>query len=176
MDFTSELTYDPDQGQTSAGRPSRRTGFELNVTYTPFDWLEIYGSSAFAHSRYTDFDPAGSYIPDAPSIIANLGIYVRNLGPWFGAAEFRYLGRHPLIEDNSISSKGYQEWNMNIGYDFGAGLKTQLEIANVFNSKDNAAEYYYTDRLPGEPADGVADMHVHPLEPRSFRFTVSKTF
>jgi outer membrane receptor protein involved in Fe transport len=81
-----------------------------------------------------------------------------------------------LIEDNSISSKGYQEWNMNIGYDFGAGLKTQLEIANVFNSKDNAAEYYYADRLPGEPPDGIPDMHIHPLEPRSFRFTVSKTF
>jgi hypothetical protein len=181
MEFKSELTYDPDVGQTSAGRPSRRTGVEVNVTYTPFDFLEMYGSAAFTHSRYTDFSPAGNYIPDAPAWIANLGIFVRNLGPWFGAAEFRYLGQHPLIEDNSITSKGYQEWNVNIGYDFsafsfGAGVKAQLEIANVFNSKDNAAEYFYTDRLPGEPAEGVPDIHIHPLEPRTFRFTISKTF
>ena len=60
--------------------------------------------------------------------------------------------------------------------DFGAGLKARLDVFNVFGSGDNAAEYFYTDRLPGEPADGVADLHFHPFEPRSFRFTVSKAF
>jgi hypothetical protein len=176
MELASELTYDPDVGQTSAGRPSKRTGLEINTTYTPFEWLEFYGSVAFAHARYTDIDPAGQYIPDAPSIIGSLGIFVRNLDHWSGALEFRYLGRHPLIENNSITSSGDQEVNVNIGYDFGGGLKAQLGIFNLFNSKDNAAEFYYTDRLPGEPAAGVADLHVHPLEPQAFRLTVSKTF
>ena len=176
MEFESELTYDAEAGQTVAGRPSKRTGVEINSTYQPFEWLEIYGSLALTHARYTDFDPAGQYIPDAPSVIGQLGIYVRNAGPWFGALELRYLGQHPLIEDNSVKSKGDQEWNMNIGYDFGDGLKTTLGIFNVLDSKDNAAEYYYADRLPGEPAAGVADLHIHPLEPRAFRFTVSKTF
>jgi len=92
MEFNSELTYDPEEGQTSAGRPSRRTGLEINSTYQPFDWLEVYGSVAFTHARYTDKDPAGNFIPDAPSVIGNLGIYVRDAGPWFGALEFRYLG------------------------------------------------------------------------------------
>jgi hypothetical protein len=176
INFNSELTYDPDVGQTSAGRPSNRKGIEVNLTYTPFEWLEFYGSSAFSHARYTDDDPAGKYIPDAPSIIASLGVYVRNLDRWSGALEFRYLGEHPLIEDNSIKSTGDQEVNMNVGYDFGEGWKAQLGIFNVLNSKDNAAEFFYTDRLPGEPADGVADFHFHPLEPRSFRLTVSKEF
>jgi len=176
MEFESELTYDPEAGQTVAGRPSKRTGVEVNLTYNPFDWLEFYGSLAMTHARYTDFDPAGQYIPDAPAVIGNFGLYVRDAGPWFGALEFRYLGQHPLIEDNSIKSAGDQEWNMNIGYDFGEGLKAQLGIFNLLDSKDNAAEYYYTDRLPGEPADGVADLHIHPLEPRAFRVTVSKTF
>jgi outer membrane receptor protein involved in Fe transport len=65
---------------------------------------------------------------------------------------------------------------MNIGYDFGSGWNAQLGIFNLFNSEQHAAEYFYVDRLPGEPADGVADIHFHPLEPRSFRFTVSKAF
>jgi hypothetical protein len=174
--FNSELVYDPDVGQTSAGRPSRRQGIEINTTYTPFDWLEIYGSAAFSHARFTDDDPAGKFIPDAPQIISSLGVYVRNLGRWSGALEFRYLGPHPLIEDNSVTSAGDQEVNMNIGYDFGEGWKTQLGIFNVLNSKDNAADFYYTDRLPGEPPEGVADFHFHPLEPRSFRLTVTKEF
>jgi outer membrane receptor protein involved in Fe transport len=65
---------------------------------------------------------------------------------------------------------------MNIGYNFGQGLKATLGIYNVFASKDDAAEYFYTDRLQNEPAGGVADIHIHPLEPRAFRFTLSKTF
>ena len=176
MDFESELTYDPEAGQTVAGRPSRRRGLEFNGTYTPFDWLEFYATAAFSHARYTDEDPVGRYIPDAPSLIGSLGIYVRDLDHWSGALEFRYLGQHPLIEDNSIKSNGDQEVNVNVGYDFGGGWKALLGIFNILNSKDNAAEYYYTDRLPGEPTAGVPDLHFHPLEPRAFRLTVSKEF
>ncbi len=181
MTFNSELTYNPDVGQTSAGPPSQRTGIEINPSYTPFDWLEFYGSIALTHARFSmPYDDGsghvGRYIPDAPAIIGNLGVYIRNLGPWFGAVEFRYLGQHPLTPDNAIITSGDKEWNMNLGYDFGQGIKAQLEIINVLDSKDNAAEYYYIDRLPGEPAGGVADLHFHPLEPRSFRFTLSKAF
>jgi len=89
MEFNSELVYDPEAGQTSAGRPSRRQGVEVNTTYAPFEWLEIYGSVALAHSRFTDQDPAGNHIPDAPSVIGNLAVYIRNVGPWSGALEFR---------------------------------------------------------------------------------------
>jgi TonB dependent receptor-like, beta-barrel/TonB-dependent Receptor Plug Domain len=174
--FQSELTYDADIGQTSAGPPSKRTGLEINTTYTPFDWLEIYTSVAFTHARYTADDPAGSYIPDAPAAIANLALYVRNLGPWSGSLEWRYLGPHPLIEDNSKRSSGYQEWNMEVGYDFGSGFSGLFGIYNLLDSSDNAAEYYYTDRLPGEPVDGISDFHIHPLEPRNFRFTLTKMF
>ena len=181
MNFNSELTYDPDVGQTSAGPPSRRTGVEINPSFTPFDWLEIYGSIALTHARFNvPFDDGqghiGRYIPDAPAVIGNVGIYVRNLGPWFGALEYRYLGHHPLTPDNLVQSSGDQEWNLNVGYNFPLGIKAQLEVINLLDSKDNAAEYFYIDRLPGEPAEGVADLHVHPLEPRSFRFTLGKTF
>ena len=31
-------------------------------------------------------------------------------------------------------------------------------------------------RLPGEPPEGVADRHVHPGEPRSFRVSLSYSF
>jgi len=176
MELNSELKYDPEAGQTSAGRPSKRDGVEVNVTYQPFEWLEFYSSVALSHARYSDNDPAGSYIPDSPAIIGNLAMYIRNAGPWFGAVEFRYIGQHPLAEDNSQKSNGDKEWNANIGYKFDNGWSAQLGIFNVFDSHDTAAEFFYADRLPGEPAGGVDDIHIHPLEPRAFRFTLSKTF
>ncbi|WP_044564769.1 TonB-dependent receptor [Azospirillum sp. B4] len=176
IDFVSELTYDPDVGQTEAGRPSRRRGLELNTTYAPWDWLEFYGSVAFSHARYTDSDPAGNFIPDAPKLIGSLALYLKDLGPWSGGVEYRYFGAHPLIEDNSVRADGSSEWNLTANYTLAGGLRFGIGLYNVFDSKDDAADYYYTDRLPGEPAEGVSDRHVHPLEPRSVRFTVAKVF
>jgi outer membrane receptor protein involved in Fe transport len=176
MELNSELTYDAEEGSTSAGRPSKRDGLEVNATYQPFDWLEIFGSLAVSHSRYSDNDPVGSFVPDAPKATGNLSIYVRDLGPWFGGLEFRYIGEHPLTEDNLKKSSGNQEWNLNIGYKFDDSLSAQLAVFNVFDSDDNAADFFYSDRLPGEPAVGVEDIHIHPLEPRAFRLTVAKTF
>jgi outer membrane receptor protein involved in Fe transport len=180
MDFNSELTYDPDAGTTDAGRPSRRRGIELNTTYAPYEWLEIYGSIAFAHGRYRDFDPAGAYIPDAPSLIGQLGVYIRDAGPWYGALNLRYLGHHPLTNDNLVRSPGYKEWNISIGYNFESGWRTQLGVFNLLDTRNNAADYYYATRItPAEPLaapEGNLDRQFHPLEPRSVRLTVTKTF
>lgn len=192
MQFGSELTYSADAGQTEAGRPSRRRGLELNSTYAPWSWLEFYGSIAFSHARYRDDDPAGKFIPDAPKYIGSLAIYLKELGPygrsepWLAGtwaagrlsagAEFRYLGTHPLVEDNSVQSKGYKEWNLLTNYTLDSGLSLAVGIYNLFDSKDYAAVYSYADRLPGDPVGGVSDLHVHPLEPRSVRFTVAQKF
>jgi hypothetical protein len=47
---------------------------------------------------------------------------------------------------------------------------------NILNRHASAAEFWYIDRLPGEPAAGTPDLHVHPLEPLAVRLTLSKTF
>jgi hypothetical protein len=176
MSFDSELTYNADVGQTEAGRPGRRRGLELTAQYRPYRWIELNANLALSRARYTDHDPAGSHIEDAPAVVSSAGVLVDNLGPWFGAVEFRDLGAHALIPDNSIRSAGYREVNLNIGYRLTRAVRVQLDVFNVFNSKQDAADYYYADRLPGEPAGGVADLHVHPLEPRSARVAVTATF
>ena len=176
LNFNSELTYDADVGQTSAGPASRRRGVEVSTQYRPFRWIELNANIAVSQARYTGYSPAGPYIPDAPGFVASVGALIDNLGPWFGAVEYRDLGRHPLIEDNSITSPGYREVNLNIGYKITPKLKVQVDVFNLFNSKDDAADYFYADRLPGEPPEGVGDLHVHPLEPRSARFTISAQF
>ena len=174
--FDSELTYNADVGQTEAGRPGRRRGLEVTAQYRPAPWIELNANLAFSRARYTDGDPAGSRIEDAPSFVGSAGVLIDNLGPWFGAAEFRDLGAHALIPDNSIRSAGYREVNLNVGYKLSKQLRVQVDVFNVLNSHQDAADYYYADRLPGEPAEGVEDLHVHPLEPRSARFAIRYQF
>jgi outer membrane receptor protein involved in Fe transport len=176
MAFDSELTYNADAGQTEAGRPGRRVGLELTAQYRPFPWIELNANVAISRARYTDNDPAGSHIEDAPTLVTNFGVLIDNLGPWFGAVEFRDLGEHALIPDNSVRSAGYKEVNLNIGYKVNERLRVQLDVFNVTNARTDAADYLYTDRLKGEPAQGVEDLHVHPLEPISARLAVSMRF
>ncbi|MGH7011499.1 MAG: TonB-dependent receptor, partial [Caulobacteraceae bacterium] len=72
--------------------------------------------------------------------------------------------------------KGYSEVNLDVGYKVNAKLKVQLSIYNLFDAKADAAAFYYTSRLPGEPLAGITGFQVHPLEPISARFSVTAIF
>ncbi len=149
---------------------------ELSAQYRPRPWLELNADIAATHARYRGLQPDGDYIPDAPSAIISAGALVDNLGRWFGGVEFRDLGSHPLLQDNSLRSAGYREVNANLGFKLSPRLKVRLDVYNLFDSKDDAADYFYADRIsPSEPAAGVEDLHVHPLEPRSARVTFTAT-
>ena len=206
IDFQSEVTYDPDVGMDAAGPPSHRYGVELNTTYQPFDWLEIYTSIASSHARYTEpYDDGtghlGTYIPNSPRAIGSVAAYIRNLGPWSGSIEYRYLGSYPITSgpcvdsaavknfpgvatscanaptaSGPLNSAGYGEINLEANYAFGDGWKAGIGIYNLLDTKGYAEEFYYVSRLPGEPESGVADRQIHPLEPRAFHFTLSKLF
>jgi outer membrane receptor protein involved in Fe transport len=181
LDAQSETTYDPDVGQDFAGPASRRRGIELNVTYQAAEWLELYGSYSADHARFkTPFDDGtghvGEYLPNAPFATGSFAAYVKDLGPWSGGLQYRYLGAYPLSSDDAVHGSGYGEWNGDIRYSFAGGWKAAVGVYNITNKRANAMEYWYVDRLPGEPPAGVADVHVHPLEPISTRVTLSRSF
>jgi hypothetical protein len=203
----SETIIDPDVGQDTAGPPSRRYGYEINVTYQINRYLEFYGSYSGDHTHFTHpFDDGtghlGEYVTDAPRATGALALYVTNLGPWSGSLNYRYLGSYPLSSGPCVESavvhdfgpgytcansptsaapgqvdgKGFGEWNLDAHYSFAQGWSASLGIYNLFNTHAAAAEFWYVDRLPGEPAGGVAGVHEHPLEPIMARFTVAKKF
>ncbi|HZV10273.1 MAG TPA: TonB-dependent receptor, partial [Novosphingobium sp.] len=182
QDFGSELVYNPDTGQDEAGAPSRRQGVEISAQYRPFRWLELNTDLAFSRPRYHTADLAAyglaePYIADAPNFIYAAGVLVNGLGRWSGALQWRRLGTHSLNDGYKYPQDGgYSEWNLDVGYALPRGWRLGVSIFNLFNSHDAAADYYYTARLQGEPADGVAGFQTHPLEPRSARFTIGKTF
>jgi hypothetical protein len=98
------------------------------------------------------------------------------LGPWSGSLALRYLGAFPLSSDDEVQGHGYHEWNADVHYAFGSTWGVALGVYNILNTHANAMEYWYVDRLRAEPAAGVADVHIHPLEPISARLTLSKKF
>lgn len=118
----------------------------------------------------------GTYLPNAPFAAGSLSIYVKCLGHWDGGLEYRHVDSHPLSSDDQIQGHGYGGWNGDIHYSFQDGWKIGLGPYNILNVRANAAGFWYVDRLPGEPVAGVAVVHIHPLEPLSFRFTVEKMF
>ena len=169
LDLDSELLFVGDAGTTEASRPSKREGFEAALFYMPTDWLTIDVDYALARARFSDVDPSGNHIPGAIQGVGKLAVSVDNIGPLFGSMQLRYFGKRSLIEDNSVQSNHTITLNGQIGYKIGNNVRVILQGFNLLNTHAHAIDYYYTSRLPGEPAAGVADLHFHPIESRSFR-------
>jgi len=176
LDFDSELLFVGDAGTTEPSRPSRRVGVEWTNQYQILPWMRLDLDVAYTRARFTDFDPAGDFIPGAPAWVAAGGVTFGSETGWFGALRGRYFGPRPLIEDDSVRSQASLIFNARAGYKFDNGLRLQLDVLNLFNAKTNQIEYYYLSRLPGEPIGGVADRHVHPAEPLAVRLTLAGRF
>jgi outer membrane receptor protein involved in Fe transport len=172
----SELLFVGDAGTTEASRPTLRTGIEGLVQYQARPWLAFDASAGVTRARFTDVEAPGNYVPNAPNAVVSAGMTVENLHQWYGALRWRYFGPRPLIEDNSVSSSATSLVNARVGYAFDKRIRLQLDAFNLFNRKDHDIDYYYTSRLPGEPAAGVNDVHFHPVEPRSLRLALIASF
>ena len=57
-----------------ASRPSRRVGVEWTNQYQMLPWMRFDLDVAYTRARFTDFDPAGNFIPGAPAWVAAGGV------------------------------------------------------------------------------------------------------
>jgi len=95
---------------------------------------------------------------------------------FFGSLRWRYFGPRPLIEDGSVRSRSTSLFSLDAGCNLPRNLRLTVEVFNLFDVKASDVDYYYTSRLPGEPAAGVHDVHFHPAEPRSVRLVAAYRF
>nr|WP_315217183.1 TonB-dependent receptor [uncultured Duganella sp.] len=175
LDFDSELTFVGDAGTTEAGPPSRRYGVEFSNYYKPLKWLSVDLDLAYARARTRGDAPAGNRIAGAIEGTGQLAVTVDGGGPFSGSLKLRYFGPRPLIEDNSVRSNSSMTLNGRIGWKIARDLALELEAFNLTNRRDSAIDYYYASQLKGE-AEPVTDIHFHPIESRSLRATLIKTF
>ncbi len=176
LDFDSEIVFVGDAGTTEASLPSRRIGGEYSLHAKLLPWLSLDFDAAYTHARFREEDPdaPGRYIPGAVEGVVAAGLSFDNLDNWFGSINVRYFGPRPLIEDNSRRSGSSTPVSASLGYQFSDGLVVRLDGYNLLDQTASQIDYYYASRLPGEPVDGVEDFHFHPLEPRSFRLSLTK--
>src|SRR5690606_13567270 len=114
----------------------------------------------------------GRQIPGAVETTFSLGL----TGAWenglYASARLRYLGDAPLIEDGSVTSDDSVLVNASVGYRLD-NLDFRIDMFNALDSDADDISYYYASRLPGEGADGVEDVHFHPMEPRTVRASIT---
>jgi outer membrane receptor protein involved in Fe transport len=177
LDFDSEIVFVGDAGTTEASRPSRRIGAEYTLQTRLSPWLTLDLDAAYTQARFSEDDPGtpGRRIPGAIEGVVGAGLIFDNLGGWFGGVAVRRFGPRPLIEDNSVRSKSSTPVSGRLGYRFADGFIVRLDAYNLLDQTSSQIDYYYASRLPtdADPA-GTDDIHFHPLEPRSFRLSLSK--
>jgi outer membrane receptor protein involved in Fe transport len=94
----------------------------------------------------------------------------------FGSLRLRHFGPRPLTEDGRVMSRSTTLWNGEIGYRFSNKARLVLEGYNLFDAEVSDIDYFYASRLPGEPADGIEDVHTHPALPRTARVSLQVSF
>jgi hypothetical protein len=176
LGLDSELLFVGDAGTTEAGRPSRRVGLEWTNYARVTPWLTVDGDLAISRARFRDDDPAGDHIPGALDRVISAGVTVDPEWPLFGTLRVRHFGPRPLIEDASVKSRSTTLWNGELGYRLSGNTRVVLELFNIFDADVSDIDYFYTSRLPGEPDEGIDDIHTHPTLPRSARFGVQFSF
>jgi hypothetical protein len=180
LHIQSELIWEGDAGDTSPSGPTDRIGVEFSNFYNPTPWLTLDADYAWSHARFTQFDPAGQRVPESLEATFDGGIALHDLDDWAkdwsAGLRLRYFGPRALTQDGLVHSKATTLVYADIGYGFAENWDVSLSIFNLLDARDSDIDYFYTSRLPGEPASGVDDIHTHPAEPRELRVALTHRF
>jgi len=175
LDLASELTFDGDSGETDPSGATRRYGVEFANFYHVTSWLALDGDVSFTHARYRD-EPNGGYrIANSIGTVVTGGAVLNFGKTWSGSLRARYFGPQPIEETGQFYEPSSLTLNARIGWHH-RDWEFAVDVLNLLNRANDDIAYYYTSRLPGEPADGVNDVHVHPAEPRMVRFSATRKF
>jgi len=167
----SELVFVGDGGTTEPNDATRRLGAEASLFWRPADWLTLDGSAAVTHARFHAVQPGEDHIPNSVSEVISAGAAV-DLGRGLsGSVQLRHFGAAPLIENGSVRSNPTTLVNMGAYYRIGRA-KIGVDVLNLLDARNADISYFYASRLRGEPDDGVADRHIHPVEPRQVRMSI----
>ena len=165
-----------DAGIAEASRPSRRLGVEWTNYVRLASWLTGELDVSLSRARFSDFDPGGDFIPGALDRVVAGALTVTPARRVFGSVRLRHFGPRPLVEDNSVQSASTTIWNGEVGLRINDRFNVVVEGFNLLDSDVSDIDYFYTSRLPGEPADGVDDIHFHPSIPRMARVMLNVDF
>ncbi|MEM6415890.1 MAG: TonB-dependent receptor [Pseudomonadota bacterium] len=171
LELDSELVFVGDAGTTEPNDGSRRFGVEFNAFWRPTDWLIFDATAAYTDARFANADANADRIPQAVENVFGAGVSVEPVRDLTATVRLRRFGEAPLIEDGSVFSEPTTIVNLGLYKDLGP-VRLSLDILNLLDSEDADITYFFESQLPGEPSP-VEDIHLHPVEPRQLRGTLT---
>ncbi|MEX0685670.1 MAG: TonB-dependent receptor [Balneolales bacterium] len=171
----SELVFVGDAGGTEASGASQHQGLEWTNYYKPNPWLSFNLDVALTDSKFTEEDSNENAIPNSLGRVITGGISAELPSGLFAGLRLRHNGPSPLVENGMIQSGESTLLNIKAGYEF-KHFTLELNVLNALNSQDTDISYYYASRLPGEAAEGIEDVHFHPVLSRTARFAFTWDF
>ena len=156
LSLDSELLFVGDAGTTEAGRPSHRYGVEWANYYTPRPWLTLrrrpVAVARALHRRRSGRRPHPRRGRDGRRRPASR---VDSVHERLRQRALRYFGPRPLIEDDSVRSTATSLVNLR-GRATSSAERLRLaarRLQPASTPTDSDIDYFYTSRLPGEPAE-----------------------
>ena len=175
LELDSELLFVGDAGTTEANRPSKRWGIEFNNLWSINEIWSLEADFAYSNAKFNDENLESRRVPGSMKNVSSGILSAQYPNGFFGSLSFRYFGAVPLVEDGTIKSEGSTHANLAIGWSM-YNWQVQLDVLNVFDSKDHDVDYFYASRLAGEPLGGYEDIHYHIFEPRQIRLYLKRDF
>jgi hypothetical protein len=169
LHLESELVFVGDAGTTEPNDATRRFGGEFSLFWRPTDALTLDAALALTDARFEGV--VDDRIPGSVGKVLSVGASWQATPGLVATARLRHFGPAPLIEDGSVRSDSTTLVNLG-GYWTVGRFRLGLDVLNLLDARDPDISYFYASRLPGEPADGVEDRHIHPVEPRQVRLSV----
>ncbi len=168
LDLQSELVFVGDEGTTEIRGASKREGVEVAVRGQVIGPIYVNGSVTYTKAEFRN----GDAIPLAPELMAYGAVIVRWPEGLTSQLQATYLGVRPLVEDRSVKSPSWVEFNLTERYRLPITLShgrldAFLFIKNLLDTQYEQAIFSFESRLRNEAA-GVNDIHFVPGNPRTF--------
>jgi outer membrane receptor protein involved in Fe transport len=166
VDLQSELVFVGDEGTTEIRGPSRREGVEVAARGQVWGPLHVNGSVTWTKAEFRN----GDAIPLAPEVMGYGAVLLRWPEGLTSQLQATYLGVRPLIEDRSVKSPAWINFDLSERYQLPiklsqGRLEAFLFIQNLFNAEWEQAIFSFGSQRRNEAAP-VNDIHFVPGNPR----------
>ena len=169
----SELVFIGDAGTTEPGRPSRRHGIEWSNYYSPLSWLIFDADVSVSQARFRDASPAGT----PHSRRSHDGRFRRP----FSRLDTQPLWQRTLavLRPAAVDRGQHSPFERHEPRQPRGGLQVQSIDARRRRHRQSLRYEVERHRLFlrlasswGEPAGGIADVHLHRTLPRTVRLNL----
>ena len=166
LDLKSELVFVGDAGTTDIRGPSRREGVEVAARGQVWGPIYFNGSVTWTKAEFRN----GDAIPLAPEVTGYGAVLLRWPEGLTSQLQATYLGVRPLIEDRSVKSPSWIDFDLSERYQLPVTLshgrlEAFLFIQNLLNTKWEQAIFSFDSQRRNEAAP-VNDIHFVPGNPR----------